>query len=150
MIFCIRASGDASSGAGGLQQKTQAAESRQCQCTTPTHCRFPQPGDPSFLPGAAAQPSHHSHRACCALPAPAQRLRFTPSKQTNMCFIFSSISPSGMLKNCTALSISTKKLKQLGMFGFFQLSRPPSAHSACISAQFKARSFYLQQSIKTV
>lgn len=74
-------------------KKTQPVESRQCQSTAPTHCPFPQPGDPSFLPGAAARPSHHSHGACCALPAPAQRLRFTPSKQTSMCFIFSSILP---------------------------------------------------------
>lgn len=136
-------------------KKTQPVESRQCQSTAPTHCPFPQPGDPSFLPGAAARPSHHSHGACCALPAPAQRLRFTPSKQTSMCFIFSSILPSEMLKNCTALPTSThthkkKNPKQVGTFGFFQLSRPPSANSACISTRFKARSFHLQPSIKTV
>lgn len=93
-------------------KKTQPVESRQCQSTAPTHCPFPQPGDASFLPGAAARPSHHSHGACCALPAPAQRLRFTPSKQTSMCFIFSSILPSEMLKNCTALPTSTHTHKK--------------------------------------
>lgn len=131
-------------------KKTQPVESRQCQSTAPTHCPFPQPGDPSFLPGAAARPSHHSHGACCALPAPAQRLRFTPSKQTSMCFIFSSILPKLHCLTYKHTYTQKKNPKQVGTFGFFQLSRPPSANSACISTRFKARSFHLQPSIKTV
>lgn len=89
--------------------------------------------------------------------SPSRRLRFTPSKQTDMCFICRrgsevlylvtgaascSILPSGKLTNYTALFISKKKTpkpKQLGILGCFQLSLLPSANVPCTSIQYKAR-----------
>ena len=97
--------------------------------------------------------------------SPPRRLRFTPSKQTDMCFIRRKRHQSALfsywsckqqyvaIANCTALFISKKtqpKPKQLGILGSFRLSHFPSANLPCISIQYKARAFCLQPSIKNV
>lgn len=116
----------------------------------------------SFIPTAAAwlfqlKSKKATHTLCRQTNSPSGRLRFTPSKQTDMCFICrrgtkalylvtgaasSSILPSGKLTNYTPLFISKKKNKtkqqqkatkkpnkQLSIFIFLLL--PPN--TSCIS-----------------
>lgn len=138
----MKGSGDASSGAEGLQGKKKIkwlSTSGWCQSAAP---------NPLSEPCRVLQPSAKRGSLATALPAPrctlrgravSRRLRFTPSKQTDMCFarrrhteVLRLLAPAashrpGSLKNDTAFFISTKKKnKQLGVSSSFLSVISPS------------------------